>query len=810
MTSVNPARLPSADQWAVIEAVFHQAKNESGNAREEVVQRFCTGDEELLATVRALLVANEQVNRPRPTTKARAADLSGRRAGNYQLDSLLGMGGMGSVYLAHRCDGQFTRQVAIKILGANLRNEFFTERFAVERQLLASLDHPNITRLLDSGVGSEGDPYLVLEYVDGKPITQYCDERRLGVKDRIRVFLQVCAAVEFAHSRQVLHRDLKPSNILVAANSGGQAGTAKLLDFGTAKLLAPPSDTNPTTTRFRMLTPQYASPEQLRGDTLGPATDVYSLGIVLYELLTGAWPFGNPQSVISGLERALRDVEPRHPRTVIRDEAAALRSMSKTALIGMLKGDPWKVIRKAVQAEPNRRYRTVEEFSSDLARYLEGRPQTLPYRVNKFVRRNWVAVSLAATFVLGLSTAVAVREAWVARDQLAQANSVTRLLQDLILSANPEDVKNRTVLQALEIAADRLDHIKNQPDVELKIRAELGHVYVQNSRIREAEKQLRRAETLARQTANDQMLASVLLSLANVENDPAKVKAEYLEALQLARAKGSTFPPALQVGLYSEVGQYLGNQTHSLDVERMLREAVRVGRETGVPKPDLEVAITRLAQYLRGDNRIYEAEPLLLEVLQMAGSHRTVSCGQALEELGFIRFMHGDQKGGERYFTERRDLLLDLAGPENDATLDARSRWAGMEAYAGRVPEALKEMQDNLVYCRKVYPPGSSGLWSHLTTMAYILNQANRPAEAWPLAKESLECLGRDPANWAHAQAEAEAGVALAMLHRYDEALPYLETTLRIWSVQPGFGPESRGVHRMRHFIDLAHASAHN
>ncbi len=377
-----------------MEEIFHQARGEGSAVRSAILQRSCGDDEELLAQIQALLEADLVANQPHPVKERRGTDLAGRRAGKYQLDSLLGTGGMGSVYLAHRCDGQFDRHVAVKILGANLRNEFFTERFAEERRLLATLDHPHITRLLDSGVGEQGDPYLVLEYVDGQNVDQYCDAHQLTVENRVRIFLQVCAAVEYAHGRRVIHRDLKPSNILVASN-----GSAKLLDFGTAKLLKA-ADGDTTATRFRMLTPRYASPEQLRGDPLTPATDVYSLGIVLYELLTGAWPYGNPQSVISGLERAVRDVEPLAPAAVIDHQAAARRGVSKTALIGALKGDLWNVILKAIQTEPQRRYSSVEEFGNDLDRHLRGnpvqaRPRALTYRSVQWLRRNRAAAAVA-------------------------------------------------------------------------------------------------------------------------------------------------------------------------------------------------------------------------------------------------------------------------------------------------------------------------------------------------------------------------------------------------------------------------------
>jgi len=361
--------------------------------RQELLRTLCSGDHQLLVEVQALLDAEEMASAPFAAKQAAAPSLAGRRAGNYRMDGLIGSGGMGSVYLAHRCDGQFERQVALKVLGANLRDEFFTDRFALERQLLANLSHPNIATLLDSGISTEGDPYLVLEYVDGTRIDEYCDDRRLPVRDRLRLFQQICGAVEFAHSRRIIHRDLKPSNILVT-----QEGTVKLLDFGTAKLVEA-ADRENTSTLFRMLTPRYASPEQLRGDVLTASTDVYSLGVLLYELVTGAWPFGDSQSVIAGLERAVREVEPRMPGDVITDVAASARSTTKENLSSETGGDLWRVISKAIQSEPDRRYASPDDLAADLERFLKGISVHAPALRGR-LRRWLVAGAIAGTLVL--------------------------------------------------------------------------------------------------------------------------------------------------------------------------------------------------------------------------------------------------------------------------------------------------------------------------------------------------------------------------------------------------------------------------
>jgi TolB-like protein/tetratricopeptide (TPR) repeat protein len=391
----------TAERWRKIESVFQQAVGLDESTRPQVLARLCERDHELREEVAAMLAAADRENISAPKSQPRAIDLAGRRVGNYRLDRLLGQGGMGSVYLASRADGQFEQQVAVKLLAAWLRGEFFTDRFRVERQALANLNHPNVTRLLDSGITPEGDPYLVMEYVDGQPIDEYCDRHRLEIQDRIRLFLQVCEAVECAHRNRIVHRDLKPANVFVAR------GGVKLLDFGTAKLLTL-AEGDITRTRFLMMTPRYASPEQLRGEAADRHTDVYSLGIVLYELLTGAWPFGEPTSALAGLERAIRDVDPLLPRQRITPQSAEARSTLPAKLARMLTGDLANITLKSIAADPRRRYGSVEELANDLRNYLDGRPVlarrgTLAYRFSKFVRRNRVAMAMVAVATLAIS-----------------------------------------------------------------------------------------------------------------------------------------------------------------------------------------------------------------------------------------------------------------------------------------------------------------------------------------------------------------------------------------------------------------------
>src|ERR1039457_93146 len=261
---------PTAERWHRIESIFHAAIQTRIEDRVEYVRKACNGDELLFVELQRMLTAHDAESE---STKSGAAEHECTRAGDslgeYRIDREIGHGGMGTVYLAHRADGHFEQKVALKVVSAHLRSQFFAERFRTERQILAQLNHPNITRLLDGGVSADGEPYLVMEYVDGRPINLYCDSALLQIHDRVRIFLQVCAAVEYAHRNLIVHRDLKPGNIFVTCD-----GLPKLLDFGTAKLLMFANE-DVTATRFGMMTSRYARPEQLRGETVTTVTDVY-------------------------------------------------------------------------------------------------------------------------------------------------------------------------------------------------------------------------------------------------------------------------------------------------------------------------------------------------------------------------------------------------------------------------------------------------------------------------------------------------------------------------------------------------------
>ena len=424
-----------------IEAVFHEALAAREEVREELIRSQCGGDAALIEEVRSLLEACQAEERVTALRLQEPQNGEGnhpahQRVGPYEIDRLLGRGGMGAVYLAHRADGQFEQKVAIKLIDLPLATALFRERFRQERQILAELQHPFIARLLGGGVTAGGDPYLVMEYVDGVPIHRFCEERRLSTPERLALFMRVCEAVQFAHQNFIVHRDLKPDNILVAED-----GSPRLLDFGTAKLLSP-SLVRPggelTREGCQSFTPQYASPEQVLGNPITTASDTYSLGVLLYLLLTGTQPYELKEMTTAEMLRVICEEAPRRP-----SQAAGSNKR--------LDADLEAILLKALRKEPRERYLTAEQMASDVRAYLEGQPVgarqgTLRYRASKFIRRNRLALAGTAALAVTLIAGVAgvLWQAKVANEERRKAEARSadlRQLSNSLLSELDEAIK---------------------------------------------------------------------------------------------------------------------------------------------------------------------------------------------------------------------------------------------------------------------------------------------------------------------------------------------------------------------------------
>lgn len=431
------------DQWQRVKELLDDAIALDAAERRPYLDGACGDDPALRREVESLLASHEQagtsfLNSPAANLKAAAPAPAvtrvGRRIGVYQMGEEIGHGGMGEVYRAVRADGQYTKEVAVKLVRGGSDSAFVLERFRNERQILATLDHPNIARLLDGGTTDDGIPYLVMELIEGTRIDLYCDGRGLSITERLRLFRQVCAAVQYAHQRLVIHRDIKPSNILVT-----QEGVPKLLDFGIAKILDP-AGSGPETTLARPMTPEYASPEQILGQPITTASDVYSLGVVLYQLLTGRSPYPAETRGSHELARAVCESDPGRPSSAVLkaqtvrtgdrveqvtpEQVSRAREGSPAKLQRRLAGDLDDIVLMALRKEPQRRYASVEQFAEDIRRHLEALPVAATkgswsYRAGKFVQRHKVGMvaSTAVSLALVVGIGATVRAARIARQQ---------------------------------------------------------------------------------------------------------------------------------------------------------------------------------------------------------------------------------------------------------------------------------------------------------------------------------------------------------------------------------------------------------
>jgi serine/threonine-protein kinase len=449
--------------------------------------------------------------------------LAGQQFGPWRLIREVGQGGMGSVWLAERADEAYSAQVAIKFVRGAFFSPDLARRFRAERQILADLQHPNIARLVDGGAAPDGTPFLAMEFVPGEPITQYAWSNGLDLEARLRLFITVCDAVQHAHRALVVHRDLKPSNILV-----GRDGIPKLVDFGIAKLLDAAS-TDETTALVRPMTPAYASPEQVRGERVTVSSDVFSLGVVLYELLTGEQPFRSGSGPANDVQRQVLETEPPLP------SAAAARASDHTKFVAprSLSGDLDNIVMMALRKEAERRYPTVEHLADDVRHHLAGqpvraRPSTAGYRLRKFVRRNRVGVSATVAGILLVTALVTFytvrlqRERDVAQRERETAEQATTFLTDMFRTADPTRAlgETLTVRQALDRGLERLaTELADQPRVRARLLSAIGNTYANLAAFAPADTVLRETLALVEETMgpDDAQTAGALENLARLE-----------------------------------------------------------------------------------------------------------------------------------------------------------------------------------------------------------------------------------------------------------------------------------------------------
>ena len=482
-------RAPS-DRWQELKELFEEAIESPAGQREKILARAARLDGSLAGELKTLLDAHDreghffedlvEAEGRDLVSISRDGALLGRRVGAYELLEQIGIGGMGTVFLARRTDSEYESRVAVKLIRPGVLSEEALRRFRAERQALANLNHAGIARLLDGGTTADGLPFLVMEYVEGEPIDEYCDRRGLSLEERLALFRRVCEAVEHAHRHMVIHRDIKPGNILVTP-----AGEVKLLDFGIAKLLPGAEWAEPaglTQTAQRVMTPDYASPEQILGQRVAASSDVYSLGVLLYRLLTGKAPYSFKGERASEIERTVCEQEPARPSTAADDPATRKR----------LRGDLDDIVMQALRKEPERRYGSVEQLSGDIRRHLEGLPVrarsgTVSYRAGKFLRRHRIAVASAAVILLVLLSGLAatIWEARIAMAARARAedrfDDVRRLATSFLFEFHDavQDLPGSTPARKLVVARaiEYLDRLSKEAGGDKSLRRDVASAY---------------------------------------------------------------------------------------------------------------------------------------------------------------------------------------------------------------------------------------------------------------------------------------------------------------------------------------------
>ncbi len=685
-------------RWNRIKEIFDAACEVPPDARAAFLERACGDDVAMREEIQGLFDEEDRVHSMLDGVAIEATGLlgdltrEGRRIGPYLLIRRIGVGGMGEVYLAARADGQFEHRVALKLVRPGLGSEQILARFRSERQILARLQHPNIARLLDGGLTEEGQPYFVLEYIDGQPIDAYADAHQLSIDERLDLFGQVCRAVTYAHANLVVHRDLKPSNILVTAD-----GQVKLLDFGIARMVSEDETAEPLTrTGGGVMTPAYASPEQARGEPVNVSTDIYSLGVVLYELLTGLRPYDVDSRNPIEAARVICGVAPERPSTAVTEagDAAATsetigkaRGMEVGRLRRRLSGDLDVICLKALRKETERRYASAHEMGEDIRRHLGGRPiraraESVSYRLGKFVRRNRVVVGMAAAMVAGLLLIAALYTVRLAEEndrvlrEAEKANAVVGFLESLFRTSDPAVSKGETVTarELLDAGADRIEtELAGQPEVQARMMRVLGNVYASLSLLDRAEplleQALQRDQSLYGSQSPDAAESMAGLAFVALEHGRyPEAESLFRQTLDIRRAAlGPAHPETIET--MNLLGSAYWRQDDYEAADSLYRAALALGKAAlGPESPQVAKSTGALALVMKYKGDYEAADPLYQEALALERKiygdvHPNVAI--TMGNYAVLKKDAGDLDGAEALQREALALNRQLYGEEH-------------------------------------------------------------------------------------------------------------------------------------------------
>jgi eukaryotic-like serine/threonine-protein kinase len=735
--------------------------------------------------------------------------LVGRTVGRYRVLCEIGRGGMGTVFLAERADGEFNQRVALKVVRRSFADSDLRRRFRRERQILASLNHPNIARLLDGGVSEDGEPYLVMEHVEGLRIDDYCEANGLAVKARLRLFLKVCEGVAYAHQHLVVHRDIKPSNILVTED-----GVPKLLDFGIAKLLDDEqAGREQTRTEMRAFTPDYASPEQVRGGQITTASDVYSLGVLLRDLLRGERisPEGKKVSIS------------RRPK-VRGGKTAAVDPATDGDGGGKAQTRPWRlggdelnnIVAMARHEDTARRYASAAQLAEDVQRYLDGLPvqaqkDSFTYRAGKFARRNKVGVAAAALALLTLATGVAAavwqsrrtaeqariaaQERDRARREAAKAERINTFLQNILgfadaswVSSNPNRNREATIADALDEAGRRAEtELTDQPEVQAAVRFTLGWTYKTLSKFDAAESHLRASLELRRRALGAEHLdtAQSLVGVAELH----MYRGQFAEAVPLlreavaihrhARERGEVNAKWFAISL-SDLGWALISQGDMAAGEASFMEALDVGADlTGADRGLQAVVHSNIGATRRErgdlDGAIVHIERGLEEYRRLPGDLRW-EMGAALGNLAGVLMLKGDYDRAEQLARESLAVFRNTVGEAHLYPPRSIAILAEIYYRRGDYRRATEEIERAIAIQQRVLDESHIDFARTWVVLGKILTRTGQPGRGETYLRRAVErrSRGMKPGHWMIGEAQSALGECLTVQKRYAEAEPLL------------------------------------
>jgi len=787
-------------RWDEIEELFFGALGLPENERDAWIHQSAEGSPDLEAEVRSLLAAHENAN------EHAAPNL----AGPYRLERLIGSGGMGEVWLASRADGQFEQQVAVKVVRSGLPSGQLFAFFRRERQLLARLNHPNITRLLDGGITPEGRPYLAMEYVEGEPILEYAEHHRLDTGARLKLFRTLCSAVEYAHRNLIVHRDIKPGNVLVTVD-----GSPKLLDFGTARLTEGGTQ---AATRLPMLTLRYASPEQLRGEQVTTASDVYSLAVLLFELLTGSLPYSFASDDLTEVVAAISTREPARASSVRRNGVPALAP-----------GDLDAILAKALDKDPERRYPSVDRLSADIANYLAGRPVaarplTAAYRVKKYVRRHWIGVSmvLAVAFALALAAGLSVRAARVANQERLRTERVTRFLEDTLGSAEPfgqgatpRSSAGMRLVDLLPSASQKIGEVfAKDPVAQARLHTVIGYVYTRLGEFPRAEAEIQAARDRLPALSDHPVERAKLLFAAGLLDFRLSHYREEEQELRQAVDLCERTPELrddvpLHTAYLSTLAAVLADVRKKDEARAAAGRAERLmARPSGVTPGERGAIEDELALvYTKVGDLAAARSSAITSVAALSTTPGTlVSQAEALGVLGFAERGLGHPAAALSAYQQARDDVVETLGPDDPLDLPVRIELAYQKALDGQPGQVLEELNRCLVQARS--RSNVEDLFHALHSYGYVLTLAGQPRRGETLIREALRVGAAilSPAGPSMGICKGELAECLARQRRLSEALPLAQTAYD--NLNSYYGPDAWFTRHAKALLDRVKAGA--